>query len=292
MGAGWSASHVTDFTGKRILITGANSGIGYFTARALGNAGADVIIACRNKEKGEEALAKLRKECPHGKFELRLLDLTDLKDVARFSDEFNAQNVALDVLINNAGVMTPPYELTKDGFELQLGTNHLGHFALTGHLLKSLLKSESPRVVVVASLAALFAPKHHHEKDIDFTKSESSYSPFRTYAESKLANLLFMRELGRRYPKIVSVAAHPGASSTNLQRHHYSFAQVLSQSAENGALPTLRAVCEGTSGEFYGPRGIGWAGYPKSVSIPHAAKDDAYALKMWQASEKATGVTY
>lgn len=293
MGAGWSTSNIPDLSGKRAIVTGANCGIGYYTALALGAAGAEVIIACRNKERGTEALNKLRNECPTGKFELRILNLASLKDIAHFADAINAEQKALDILINNAGVMAPPYELTEDGFESQIGTNHLGHFALTGRLIKSLLKSENPRVVTVSSMMAWYAWR---QPKFDFVKSAASYNEMVVYGESKVANLLFMAELGRRYLKIISAAAHPGASSTELQRHHgvAGALRALFQSAVSGALPTLRAATEPSAktGAYFGPRGFGWAGYPAAAWFPSLAKDTAYATALWQASEQATGVQY
>lgn len=291
MGTGWSTNNIPTLSSKRAIVTGANCGIGYYTALALGAAGAEVIIACRSQERGIEALHKLRKECPGGKFELRQLDLSSLGDIARFADAINAEQKPLDILINNAGVMYPPYEQTKDGFELQLGTNHLGHFALTGRLMRSLLKSDSPRVVTVSSTMAWWA---YRQSVFDFVKSPATYNPVACYTESKIDNLLFMRELGRRYPKIISTAAHPGASNTNLLRYRYTFLRFVCQSAASGALPTLMAATEPsiTSGTYFGPRGFGYAGYPVKAWLPSITRDDSYAKALWSASEKATGVEY
>lgn len=311
MGAGWSTSEIPAdcVKGRRVVITGANSGIGYYTALALGVAGADVIIACRSKERGETALASMKKEAAEAgaaevKFSLRLLDVSSLADIRRFADEYNAEGAPLDILINNAGIMMPPYELSADGFESQLATNHLGPFALTGLLMPSLNRSyeqsnktRRPRVIAVASLAAWRVLVK--SDPIDFVKNPKTYDKICVYGESKLANLLFTRELAKRYPNIISVAAHPGASSTNLTRYLFTFLNNFCQSAKNGALPTIRAACENevtmasaSTPLYFGPRGFGVAGCPTHAWAPPFAKDDAYAAAYWEASVNATGVKY
>lgn len=310
MGAGWSTADIPqDVAGRRVIVTGANSGIGYYAALALGIAGADVAIACRSKERGEAALAELRKEAtaagaPNALFSLRLLDLASQKDIRRFADEYNSEDKPLDILINNAGIMMPPYEVTEDGFESQLAANHLGPFALTGLLMPSLERSyeasgktRKPRVVAVASMASWRVMAK--PSPIDFKKAEATYDKMAVYGESKLANLLFTRELSRRHPHIVATAAHPGGSSTNLQRYQFGFAKSICQSAANGALPTIRAACEDEANVsvegnsfYFGPRGLGWAGCPTYAWIPPFAKDAAFAAEYWEASAKATGVDY
>ena len=305
MGNAWTTANIpTSVSGKTVVVTGANSGTGYFTALALGQAGAKVVLACRSKERGEAALAELRKEAPSAAFELQSLDLSDLASVRRFADDWNNSGRPLDVLVNNAGVMKPPYALSVDGFESQMAANHLGHFALTGLLMPSLELAEAPRVVAVSSLAAWRGRKADTIAGggfaIDFVKcGGADYAADAIYAETKLANLLFMRELARRHPKITAVAAHPGITASSLWRYadRQTLLKTFMQSSESGALPLIRAASEPqtlvVSGRtYFAPRGCGWAGAPVGGWFPALAKDEAYCAAYWEASAKATGVNY
>jgi NAD(P)-dependent dehydrogenase (short-subunit alcohol dehydrogenase family) len=285
----WTAQDMGSQDGRRFVITGANSGIGLEAARALGAAGAHVVVACRDTAKGEHAIAEL-----DGDFAVRRLDLADLASVRAFAGELEGD---IDVLINNAGVMAVPRAKTADGFEMQLGTNHLGHFALTGLLLDRV----GDRVVTIASGA-------HRTGRINFgdLQSERRYQRWLAYGQSKLANLLFMMELQRRLDaagsSVISVAAHPGYAATNLQSHTQSIQDqlmglanhVIAQSAAMGALPTLYAATEDVPGAAYiGPDGLlEQRGHPQLVGMSGAAKDEEAARRLWEASEELTGVTF
>lgn len=272
------------------LVTGANSGIGYETALGLAQKGASVTLACRDKQRGEEALRSLVDACPECKFHLRTLDVSSFADIERFVKDFKRDNAKLDILVNNAGIMMPPTrELSKDGFEMQLATNHLGPFLLTGKLLPLLNASVSPRVVAVSSLLAW---KGKAYDTIEFHR-DYDYNPQQVYADSKLDNLLFMRELGKRYPHLTSVAAHPGGTSTNLQKHKYGSFKFLMQSARNGARPSLRAAMDplAPQGVYYGPY-FCMFGPPSEAYFPGIAKDTMYARRMWDASSRATGMKF
>jgi NAD(P)-dependent dehydrogenase (short-subunit alcohol dehydrogenase family) len=289
----WSARDIPSQRGRRAVVTGANSGVGFFTALELARAGAEVALAVRDASRGAEAAGKIEREVPGAKVRVGLLDLASLASVRRFAEKEREGGRAIDLLVANAGVMAvPTRETTEDGFERQMATNHLGHFALTGLLLPSLLAAAGPRVVVVSSGVAQMA-----RIDFENLQSERSYGPMRAYAQTKLANLLFMRELGRRGGPagLTSVAAHPGASITNLQR--YAFARItrmFGQPADRGALPTLyAAVGEVQGGMYFGPRDLfGLKGPPAVVSLPRRALDDDAAQELWARSEELTGVTY
>ena len=294
----WSVADIPDLTGRRAIVTGANSGIGLVAARELARHGASVVLACRNMRKGEAALATVR--AAGADAELAPLDLGDLASVRAFAA---ARAGPLDLLLNNAGVMAPPRSETADGFELQLGTNHLGHFALTGLLLGNLQAARAPRVVTVSSVA-------HRMGRIDFEdlQGERRYRRWRAYGHSKLANLLFMRELDHRARSagsaLVSVAAHPGYAATNLQFAapplHERLAMrvlnvVVAQSAEQGALPLLYAatVPDLPGAAYIGPDGRGEArGRPQLVSMSERAQDPDSARRLWDVSESLTGVPY
>ena len=285
----WTAQDIPAQDGRTFVITGANSGIGLEAARALGAAGAHVVVACRDTSKGERAVAEL-----DGDFDVRKLDLADLSSVRAFAAELDGD---VDVLINNAGVMAVPRGKTADGFELQLGTNHLGHFALTGLLLPGL----RDRVVTISSQA-------HRTGRINFgdLQSERHYQRWIAYGQSKLANLLFMMELQRRLDaagsRLRSVAAHPGYSATNLQFHTQSIQDqlmgianhLIAQSAAMGALPTLYAATADVPGAAYiGPDGLfEQRGHPKLVDMAGAAKNEDNARRLWQVSEELTGVSF
>jgi NAD(P)-dependent dehydrogenase (short-subunit alcohol dehydrogenase family) len=295
----WTAAEVPNQSGRVALITGANSGLGLATARALAHAGAAVLLGCRDAAKAEQVGASI----PGA--QIVALDLADLASVregaATIEDRLGRP---LDLLILNAGVMAPPRRLTKDGFESQIGTNHLGHFALTGLLLELLLAAPAPRVVTVSSGV-------HHIARIAFDDlhGERSYRRWRAYAQSKLANLMFCFELQRRATaagtELKSVAAHPGYAATNLQfagpamlheRLMMTLAnRLVAQSAEMGALPTLFAATfpELPGGTFIGPDGfMERRGYPHVVSASSRAYDEAVWERLWEVSEQLTGVHY
>ena len=300
----WTAADIPDQTGRVALVTGANSGLGLSTARELARAGAAVILACRNPEKGVGAVEEIRSELPEARVELVGLDLADLSSVRTVAEQFSEAQAPLDLLVNNAGVMATAYSKTVDGFESQFGTNHLGHFALTGLLMDALLKRPDPRVVTVSSTA-------HRMGQINFDdlQSEKGYKRWSAYGQSKLANLLFAFELDRRARDasrpLRSMAAHPGYSATNLQfagpsamieRLTMRVTNVLvAQSADKGALPTLYAATEPDlpGGSFIGPDGFQEArGYPKVVKARSAAYDTEAAARLWEVSEELTGVRF
>jgi NAD(P)-dependent dehydrogenase (short-subunit alcohol dehydrogenase family) len=300
----WTASDIPDQHGRRFVVTGANSGIGLVAARELARAGATVVLACRDRQRGEGALAAIRGAVIGAEVELRLLDVSDLESVRAFAEGFAGP---LDVLVNNAGVMATPARLTVDGFELQLGTNHLGHFALTGRLLGNLLASGGPRVVTLASVM-------HRLGTIAFAdlQRQRSYHAWSAYGQSKLANLVFAYELQRRADAagapLTSVAAHPGYTATNLQTAGPSLngrtlqsrvmelvGPLIGQSAELGALPTLYAatVPELAGGSYVGPSGpLELRGHTKLVSSSAASKDIETGRRLWEVSEELTGVSF
>jgi NAD(P)-dependent dehydrogenase (short-subunit alcohol dehydrogenase family) len=300
----WTADQIPDQSGRTAIVTGANSGLGLITARELARKGAHLVLACRNIEKGEAALGEIQAAAPEAKLELAALDLGSQASVRAFAEKFLAGHEALDLLINNAGLMAPPRGETVDGFELQLGTNHLGHFALTGLLLGKMEGREDARVVTLTSGA-------HRMGHIAFDdlQSEQGYKRWRAYGQSKLANLLFAFELDRRLraagSKVKSLAAHPGYAATNLQSASGPFLDrmimvvtnaVLAQSAEKGTLPQLYAATHPglESGEFIGPDGYHeQRGYPTHVT-PHnkEAYDEEIARRLWEVSEELTGVSY
>lgn len=286
-----------DLAGKTAIVTGANSGIGFETARSLAGRGARVILACRNPERGGPAAEQIRQEYPGGEVHFLPLDLGNLSSVRAFVEKFKAEQTALDILCNNAGLMMCPYAKTTDGFEMQFGTNHLGHFALTGLLLDNIRSTPGARVVTVSS-------SYHKSGQIDFANlnAEQSYSRDKAYQQSKLANLLFAFELQRRFHSngidAISVAAHPGYAATNLQRYHLLFRFTnlfFAQSAADGALPTLYAATASdvVGGEYFGPSGPAeMKGLPARVSPSPQAQDEAIARQLWKASEELTGVAY
>ncbi|WSQ09046.1 oxidoreductase [Streptomyces sp. NBC_01231] len=302
--SGWSEKDVPDQSGRVAVVTGANSGLGYVTARALARRGARVVLACRSEARGAEAGHRLAAEVPGARADVVRLDLADLASVREFADGFSYDR--LDLLVNNAGVMALPYATTADGFETQFGVNHLGHFALTGRLLPALLGTPGARVVTVSSTA-------HALSNIDITdlNSERRYRRWTAYARSKTANLLFTHELARRLAvhgsDVVAAAAHPGYAATNLQtagprmsgrRGSERFMRVgnrfFAQSAEAGALPTLYAATapDVRPDSFTGPSLAMWRGAPgRSWRAPWTLNDRA-GERLWGASERLTGVTY
>ena len=295
----WSEHDVPDQTGRIAVVTGANSGIGLETARVLARKGAHVVPAVRNREKGEAARADITRAEPQAKVAVQHLDLADLESVETFAEEFGAAHQRLDLLINNAGGMVPPFGRTADGFEQQFGTNHLGHFALTGRLLPLLRRTEGARVVTVSSLAHRF-----RRLDFDNLNAEKGYSPWTAYGYSKLANLLFMRELQRRYhdgpDSLRSSAAHPGFTKTDLQRHTAMVRLMMkipcmAQDSLAGALPTLYAATAPNvaGGDYFGPGGLfEMAGPPVRVFLSDRTRNDETAQRLWEVSERLSGVTY
>lgn len=289
-------------TGKTAIITGANSGIGLEAAKVFADRGAQVIMAVRNIEKGETARKLIIDTNKKALVTVMKLDLADLASVRVFAESFKSQHNSLDLLINNAGVMTPPYSKTKDGFELQFGSNHLGHFALTGLLLPLLKNTPESRVVSLSSLA-------HKGASINFDNLDGTkgYKPMRFYGQSKLANLLFAQELDKRFKQSglnsLSIACHPGISATNLFKFGKRDAPKLLktlmhnflQPPEMGALPTVYAATDSrlTGGEYIGPDGKGQRkGYP-TLDTPHAAAgDETVSRKLWEVSEQLTGVKF
>ncbi|MFN2616775.1 MAG: oxidoreductase [Thermoleophilaceae bacterium] len=299
----WTSDRIPDQGGRTAIVTGANSGLGLIAARELARAGAFVVLACRNTQKGAEARSSIESLTGGATVEVAALDLGDLDSVRGFADRFREEHDGLDLLINNAGVMAIPRRLTADGFELQFGTNHLGHFALTAMLLRAMEGRDDARVVTLSSTA-------HRTGRVDFDdlQGERRYSRWGAYGQSKLANLLFALELDRRLrasgSETRSLAAHPGYAATNLQTsgpplHERLFMtvtnRVFAQSAEMGALPILYAATEPglEGGTYVGPDGLAeQRGHPKPVSPTRAARDEDSARRLWEISEELTGVRY
>lgn len=304
----WTQNDVPSQKGKRILITGANSGIGLEAAKVLAEKGAQVLLACRNESKALQAMAEIRKTNPKASLHFLQLDLSSLQSVRDMAEVFYEQYSTLDVLINNAGVMWLPQGQTVDGFESQIGTNHFGHFALTGLLLPALLKQPGSRVVTVSSIA-------HRAGNLNFDDlffERRPYGKQKAYGQSKLANLVFARELDRRLnaagAQTLSVAVHPGVASTNLAVPGYeqsgssllaglikAATPVIAQSALKGALPTLYgATAENVQGgEYYGPDGFYEAfGYPAPAGSTRRSRNPEIGRKLWEVSEQLTGVHY
>ena len=296
----WTPQDLPRYDGRRVLVTGGNSGIGRHVAAALADRGAEVTIACRNVEAGEQAAAGMRSA--GGTVHVEQLDLASLASVADLAGRWTGP---LDLLVNNAGVMTPPrYRETADGFELQLGTNHVGHFALTGRLLTALLAAPEPRVVTVSSIA-----HHRGRPDVLEGNPRHRYQPERAYANSKLANVLFALELARRAERartpLVSNAAHPGVAATNLVASEQGlgsipgvrqlsplFMRLLFQSAEAGAAPVLHA-CVAGPGTYSGPQRLRESRGPAGrAKLSRYARDEELAAKLWVMSEELTGVAF
>ncbi|MBN1388960.1 MAG: SDR family NAD(P)-dependent oxidoreductase [Bacteroidales bacterium] len=299
----WDKKDIPDLSGKVIIVTGGNSGLGYESVKAFAEKGAEVILASRSRRKGEEAKSGIMKEVPDAKITVMRLDMVDLDCVKTFSEEFKKRYKRLDIVMNNAGIMTTPYFRTKDGFEGQMSTNHLGHFALTAGLMDLIKSTKGSRVVNVSSNA-------HKAGKMDFDnllfEDGRDYRPMKAYGRSKLSNLLFTYELQRRFEAAgidaIAVAAHPGFSETNLVRYidKKFFYKVLSpvislmaQSAAMGALPQIRAAVDPMvkGGEYYGPSGFAeMKGHPVRVSSNGVSHNREAARKLWEASEKLTGV--
>jgi len=300
----WTENDIPDQSGRLAIVTGSNTGLGYDTARALAEHGATVILAVRDTAKGDAAAARIRSLHPGADVTVRKLDLGSLASVKESAAAMAAAHPRIDLLINNAGVMYPPKSATADGFELQFGTNHLGHFALTGLLLPNLLPVDGSRVVVVASIA------HNIRAKIDFDDLQwdhRTYNKVASYGQSKLANLMFTYDLQRRLAaanaKTIAVAAHPGVAATELSRHvpgytlpgvSWLFGKVLNTS-EMGALPQLRAATDPVvkGGQYWGPDGFReMRGYPQVVTSSAQSHDEAIQQRLWQVSEELTGVSY
>ena len=298
----WTVADVPDQQGRTAVVTGANSGIGFEAAAVLAQRGAVTVLACRDTGKAERAAARLPATAPQAKVSVVRLDLASLDSVRAAAGQIRASHERLDLLINNAGLMMPPRGTTADGFELQFGTNHLGHFALTGLLLDRLLTVPGSRVVTVSS-------NGHRAGRINFAdlQSERRYGRMSAYAQSKLANLMFTYELERRLraagAATIALAAHPGSAGTDLVRHFPGVMQtvysraggVFKQSAAMGALPTLRAATDPAArgGEYYGPGGFAqMTGYPVRVSSNGRSRDEQAQRRLWAESERLTGVTF
>lgn len=306
--SGWRAKQMGDLSGMTIVVTGANSGLGYEAARMFAHHGAHVVLACRSTGRGHEAVERIREKSPDASATVLELDLADLTSIEEFTTAFKDSHDALHVLCNNAGVMALPRSETVDGFETQFGVNHLGHFALTGNLLDVLRKTEGETRVVTQSSGL------HERGEINFDdlQGEYSYDEWDAYSQSKLANLLFAYELQRRLSSagsdVLSVACHPGYAATNLQRRGPELSgstlrlwmtkianTIIAQDAETGALPLLYAATapDVTGGEYIGPSGfMNMRGPPKPQSSTDRSHDEEAAERLWEISEELTGVTY
>lgn len=309
MGRGdhWTEENVPSAQGMTVLVTGANSGLGFETSRVLADRDAHVVMACRSRDKAEDAMARIREQVPGASLEFLALDLSSLASVAEAAERFRQQHGKLDRLINNAGVMWMPPTRTEDGFEMQFGTNHLGHFALTGHLLPVLLATSGSRVVTVSSIGHRMGRIHFDDLNL-----EHGYGKQKAYAQSKLANLLFTHELQRRLDAsgvdTISVGAHPGVAGTNLATPGFEvqgsrwlakvaqeWAPSLARDPVKGALPTLYAALESDvqGGDYIGPHGL-WEifGFPKKGKSSPRALEPETARRLWEVSEDLTGIRY
>jgi NAD(P)-dependent dehydrogenase (short-subunit alcohol dehydrogenase family) len=297
----WTTTDIPDQTGRTAVITGANTGLGYETAAALAAKGAHVVLAVRNTDKGKAAADLIARRSPVASVDVQELDLTSLDSIRAAADQLRSKYDTIDLLINNAGVMMTPKGLTKDGFELQFGTNHLGHFAFTGLLLDRIVAAPGSRVVTVSSVGHRFARNGIRFDDLQW---EKDYSRVGAYGQAKLANLMFTYELQRRLQgtHTIAAAAHPGGSRTELTRNLPSVVGAVSglleplfQGADMGALPTLRAATDPgvIGGQYFGPDGFGeQRGYPKVVASSRASHDVDAQRRLWTVSEQLTGVEF
>lgn len=301
----WTADDMPELEGKTVVVTGANSGLGFEASKKFADKKAKVVMACRSIERGKDAKNQIEEEQPEADIEVRKLDLASLESIKDFAEEFKANNETLDILCNNAGIMAIPREETEDGFEKQFGVNHLGHFALTAHLMPVLENAEEARIINQSSGL-------HENGDINFDDimHEESYSPQGAYADSKLANVLFTYELDRRLSDtgIKTLACHPGYAATNLQSRGpekegstikkyvmKAANKLLAQSAEIGALPMLYAATspEAESGDYIGPDGfMNMRGLPVEQKSSEKSYDEEKARKLWDISEELTGVEF
>ena len=301
MSTKWNTANIPPQEGKTFLVTGANSGLGFGTSKALAQKGAKVVMTVRNLQKGEQALAAIKSKIPTADLVLMQLDLADLSSVERFTEAFQQRFQRLDVLINNAGVMMPnTRQLTQQGFELQFGTNHIGHFVLTRNLLPILEQTQASRIVTLSSLVAKMSKADIYWEDLQW---EQSYDKMAAYAQSKLANMMFGVELHQRLKtkqsNTISVLAHPGYTATNLQNNmgiqgkimNFLFAQKL----QMGILPTLRAATDPNvkGGEYYGPERMGnFRGYPVLNELNPVALDSSLNQRLWKVSEDLIQVNF
>lgn len=301
----WTANDIPNLNGKTAIVTGANSGLGLVASKALAAKGCHVVMACRNAKKANTAVDEIKRGCPEASLAVIELDLSSLESIKQFSDEIHSRFQAIDILCNNAGVMDIPYRKTTDGFEMQFGTNHLGHFALTGRLLDLIANTDGARIVTTSSL--MHIPGKINFEDLHWNKG---YSGWGAYFQSKLANLLFTYELQRKLKsvgaKAISVASHPGYAATNLQlvgaqmggasvqeKIWKTMNTCVAQSAEMGTLPTLYAATNPniSGGDYIGPK-MGWRGHPKKVGSSKRSKDNSIASKLWSVSEELTKVKF
>ncbi|WP_336001619.1 oxidoreductase [Halorientalis halophila] len=305
----WTTVQMPDLTGKTVIVTGANSGLGFEATEAFAASGAEVVMACRSRDRGESAAEEIRSEQPAADLSVSKLDLADLEDVAAFAERFRESHDDLHVLCNNAGVMAIPRSETADGFETQFGVNHLGHFALTGHLLSVLRDTDGESRVITQSSGL------HERGEMDFSdlQGEDDYDEWGAYAQSKLANLLFAFELDRRLDaagidSVTSVGCHPGYAATNLQYRGPEESgsrlrllamkvanAVFAQDAADGALPMLYAATapEISGGEYIGPSGfMNMRGPPAEDTPSRRSRDPERAARLWEVSEELTGVSY
>jgi NAD(P)-dependent dehydrogenase (short-subunit alcohol dehydrogenase family) len=300
----WTVKDMPDMSGKQVIVTGANSGLGYEISKALVEKHALVIMACRNTDAGEEAKKRILSHYPKANLIVKALDLASLESIKAFSESIRLEYNRIHILINNAGVMAPPYAETKEGFELQFGTNHIGHFVLTSKLLPLLRKTEDSRIVTVSSIAS-----HKGEISFDDVNAKVNYNRIKAYRQSKLANLMFSMELDKRLAdsqfKTRSYAAHPGVSNTNLFNNMKPnwflkglgslLMPIITQPADKGALPILYAATspDAEPGNFYGPHGKKeFKGYPKEAFVPDAAKVQSDREKLWDLTQTLSNTTF
>ncbi len=296
----WNFDNIANQSGRVALVTGATSGIGFQTSMMLAKKGAEVILTYRNLDSAKKTIDKITKECPEAKLSAVKLDLADLHSIKECADEVQNKYIQLDLLINNAGVMVPPFSRTKQGFELQFGTNYLGHFALTGLLLSLITHTPNSRIISLVSLAIWVGRINFN----DLNYEHRPYKEWEAYGQSKLACLIFIQELARKLEQhklhTVAVASHPGGSPTNLQRTSSYFMKniltpLISHPPSEAALPTLRAACDidVPNGSFWGPSSLfGLTGSPEEAKIPRKALDENVAQQLWELSEQLTGVVY
>ncbi len=294
----WTSDNIADQSGKIVIVTGSSSGIGFEAAKVLADKGAEVIIAVRNEKKGNNAVEKIVACNKKAKVKMMIIDLANLKSIHAFAENFKNNYNKLDLLINNAGVMIPPYSKTTDGFELQFGTNHLGHFVLTSLLFDKLKCTKDSRIVNVASMAHKYGNINFN--DLNWEKRK--YKSWSAYGDSKIANLYFSYLLSSKIEKaeieIKVTAAHPGWTATELQRHSGLFQFLngfFAMKSFQGALPTLRAATDvdAQCGDYFGPNGFQeWRGFPVKVQSNRLSHDVKIAEKLWEVSEQLTNTKF
>lgn len=294
----WDSNNIKDQAGRIAVVTGSTGGIGYEAAKVLASKNAKVIMAVRDTAKGEKAKQQIEEEFPGSDVEVMYIDLADLSTVKNFALEFKSRYNRLDLLINNAGVMIPPRSNTKDGFELQFGTNHLGHFALTGQILELMMKTPGSRVVNVSSFAHLWGNLNFQDLNVE----KSRYNKWKSYGDSKIANIYFTFELNRRLQdkgaNPLAASSHPGWSDTGLMRHSGPIewlAHLIAQDQKMGVLPTLYAALaeDVNPGDYIGPAGfLKIRGYPERMEPARRTKDRDIAARLWEISEELTGVKF